>query len=76
VPLPPESIRAGKCYLTRIGQVSRVLQLLPYGYLRYEFRPGAEVRASGWTKARTDLQSFSYLVEREVSCDWTLKGDG
>ncbi len=73
--IPPESIQVGQCYLTRNGQVARVVTLLPDGRTRYQFRSSAVARAFGWYEAKTDLRSFSHLVEREVPCDWTPEGD-
>lgn len=71
MPVSPESIAIGKCYLTSNGQVARVLKLSPEGDVHYEFRSGAVVRAFGWNGGVTDLRSFGHLIEREVPCDWT-----
>jgi hypothetical protein len=36
--VPRSSIQAGQCYLTVNGQVARVVKLLPYGGVHYQFR--------------------------------------
>lgn len=74
--IAPESIRVGKCYVTRNDQVVRVTGLLPDGYVLYAFRSGAVAGALGWTRAQTAVQVFVHLAEREVPCDRAPAGEG
>ncbi len=67
--VPPESIRAGKCYLTDTGQVRRVLHILPNGRVAYERRPARQPEAP-WQEANQDLSMFAALAEAEVPCDF------
>lgn len=73
--VPPESIEIGKCYLTRNGQVARVVNVLSTGRVVYAFRKSTDVDAHVWTGAETDRRSFALLVERAVPCDWMPEGE-
>ncbi len=75
MPLPPESIQIGKCYLTHSGEVRRVLRLLPEDRVHYEFREAAVARAFGWKEGVLGLAPFAALVEHEVPCNWTPEAD-
>ncbi len=72
--VPPESIRAGQCYLTETGQIRRVLRVLPDGRVQYEYRGAANPQIR-WKDGIQDRRSFAFLVEREVPCDWSPEGD-
>ncbi len=74
--VPPESIEVGKCYLTRSGEIRRVLLILPHGPVHYEARRAAILQAFGWHEGVLELALFAALIEREVPCDWTPEADG
>ncbi len=73
--ISPESIGVGKCYLTRSGEIRRVLHILPHGQVRYEARRAAVLQSFGWTEGVLELALFAALIEREVPCDWTSDAD-
>ena len=73
--IPPGSIQAGKCYLTRNDQVVRVEKLLLDGSVIYAFRSSSVAKVFGWTGAQAEIRSFLHLLEREVPCDWTPEKD-
>ncbi len=69
----PESIEAGKCYLTRSGQVRRVVTC-EHG--RVTFHTGGRrlyVPGGGPRRRVMTLPKFALDAEREVSCDWQPK---
>ncbi len=70
MPVPPESIQVGRCYLMKTGQVRRAVRLLPGGRMQFEQRPGHIVPKT-WKTDVQDVRSFATTVEREVPCDWT-----
>lgn len=80
MPVPAESIEAGKCYLVlarrpgRSGGVRRVVRIMPNGQIQFEHRTSSGRRA-GWKAGILDLRSFAATLEREVSCDWTPEDD-
>jgi hypothetical protein len=59
VSLPPESIEVGKCYLTDVGQVRRILHILPNGRVAYERRPAHRPEAP-WQEANQDLSTCHF----------------
>jgi hypothetical protein len=71
----PESIEVGKCYLSRAGEVQRVLQFLPRDKVHYEYRGSPNIGAYRWTESTLEFASFVVLLEREVPCDWTPATD-
>ncbi len=73
--VPRESIEVGKCYLTRSGEIRRVLHILPHGPVHYEARRAAVLQAFGWQEGVLELALFAALIEREVPCDWTPGAD-
>ncbi len=73
MPVPPESVEAGKCYLMKTGHVRRVL---PDGRVQYEHHPGHQVNAGAWRPGIQETRSFVFMVEREIPCDWTPERDG
>ena len=75
MPLPPESIEVGRCYLSLSSEMRRVLHILPEGQVHYEVRPAALLRAFGWREGVLELTPFAQLVERGVPCDWTPEAD-
>jgi hypothetical protein len=73
--VPPESIQAGKCYLTRFGQVRRVV-ICEHG--RVTFHTGnRRLYVPGGTPRRRvmTLPKFALDAEREVPCNWTPEAD-
>ena len=76
MPITPESIDVGRCYLTRNGLVAQVVNVLSIGRVVYTFRKSTEADAHVWTGAETDQRTFALLAEHEVPCDWTPEGDG
>jgi hypothetical protein len=69
--VPPESIEAGKCYLTFSRQVRRVVRLMPDRRVQFEQRPARHLNANAWQPGMQDRRSFAAVAEREVPCGWT-----
>jgi hypothetical protein len=67
--VPVGSIVAGKCYVTEIGQVRRVLQARD-GNVKYESR-GRTAHGGSWGAVTTvsDVK-FARDVDRDVECDY------
>jgi hypothetical protein len=67
--VPVESAAVGKCYVTEIGQVRRVLEI-KNAIVKYESR-GKTAHGGSWGAfiAITILR-FARDVEREVPCDY------
>lgn len=64
------SIEVGKCYLTRDGQIIRVLQFLSDGDLVYATRAGRRGGQFIWAGAVMSVGNLLISIEREVPCDW------
>ena len=63
-------IAVGKCYLTALGQVRRVVKF-GNGKVTYESR-GGKATGSSWGEQNTVLEGrFARDVEREVPCDYS-----
>jgi hypothetical protein len=75
MPIPPESIQVGQCYLMLDGEVRRVLRLLPNEGVHYESRAGMIVQAFGWKPGVLARSAFAALIDRPVPCDWTPESD-
>jgi hypothetical protein len=71
--VPPWGIQAGHCYLTLNRQVARVVKLLPYGGVHYQFRDATLARVFGWHSGTTTISTFVLMVECPVPCDWTTE---
>jgi hypothetical protein len=66
--IPVDSIAVGKCFLTAIGQVRRVLEVKD-GKVKYESR-GKTAHGGSWGDATTvGSGTFARDVDREVPCD-------
>jgi hypothetical protein len=75
MPIPPESIHVGQCYLMRSGYVRRVVAFRQ-GRVQYETRSQATKRVGwAWKMGIVDLNTFAAMVERPVPCDWTPETD-
>ena len=73
MPVAPDTLKDGQCYLMDTGRIWRVTELLP-GRVRYQQRPADRP----WRGAKTDIvdiRSFAFMVERSVPCDWTPETD-
>lgn len=69
MPVSPEEIAVGKCYVTKNGQVRRVLEIKD-GKVKYESR-GRTDRGGTWGAWTTvGIDAFANEVDREVTCDW------
>jgi len=67
--VPVESITVGKCYVTEIGQIRRVLEVQD-GRVKYESR-GKTAHGGSWGPWTTVGDGkFAREVEREVACDY------
>jgi hypothetical protein len=67
--VPVESIAVGKCYITEIGQIRRVLEVKD-GRVKYESR-GKTAHGGSWGAWTTVGDGkFAREVEREVPCDY------
>ena len=77
--IPPESLEAGKCYVTRSKrgvQVRRVLQVMPDGRVRFERRvKGTGGHQWAWMQSLSERRAFAGALEREVPADWTPEMD-
>ena len=67
--VPVESVAVGKCYVTEIGQVRRVLEIRQ-ARVKYESRGKTAHGASWGASITTSILRFARDVEREVSCDY------
>ena len=74
MPVPPESIEIGRCYLTETGQVRRVVRFMGDGRVQYEER-SAHILQKTWTVGMQCTRFFADLVEREVPSHWTPEED-
>jgi hypothetical protein len=63
-----DSIEVGKCYVTAIGQIRRVLET-GSGRVKYEAR-GKTTEDGSWSSRTTSSGRFANDVEREVPCDY------
>ena len=68
MPIEPESIEIGHCYLSSKGFVRRVLQVLGDGKLLVEVRKGTSRQ---WHSDMVTARFFASSTERRVPCDWT-----
>ena len=75
MPVPPESIEVGKCYLTRETRVRRVTEIRPNGEVRYKYRSFPAHRRGTWQSGALPPDIFAEFVLREVPCDWTPEAD-
>ena len=67
--VPVESVAVGKCYVTEIGQVRRVLEI-KNAMVKYESR-GKTAHGRSWGALTTiSIIRFARDVEREVPCDY------
>jgi hypothetical protein len=67
--VPVESVAVGKCYVTEIGQVRRVLEV-KMAMVKYESR-GKTAHGGSWgTLTTISILKFARDVEREVPCDY------
>ena len=68
--IPVSEIADGKCYLTALGQVRRVLKV-GNGKVTYKSR-GKTITKSSWGEQNTVLDGrFARDVERGVPCDFS-----
>ncbi len=74
MPVPPEHLEIGRCYLTETGQIRRPVRFLGDGRVQYEERSGL-ARRKQWTMDVQCVRFFAAVVEREVPCDWTPGAD-
>ena len=69
--IPVSEIAIGKCYLTALGQVRRVLRL-GSGKVTYESR-GKTATGGSWGEQNTVSDGrFARDVEQEVPCDLSI----
>jgi hypothetical protein len=69
VGIPVSEIVAGKCYLTALGQVRRVVKF-GNGKVTYESR---SITKGSWGEQNTVLDGrFARDVEREVPCGFSI----
>ena len=67
--LPVESVAVGRCYLTEIGQVRRVLEI-KQAMVKYECRRKTAHGRSWGDLTAISIVRFARDVEREVPCDY------
>ena len=79
MPVPPESIQVGRCYLSRgylvagrkALRVRKVKQIHPGGRVQFDQRRGPILPGRPWpVRGTMRLDAFALAVEREVPCDW------
>ena len=66
--VPVEGVTVGKCYVTEIGQVRRVLEI-KNAMVKYESRGKTAHGGSGGALTTMSVLRFARDVEREVPCD-------
>ena len=67
--VPVESVAVGRCYVTEIGQVRRVLEI-KQAMVKYESR-GKTAHGRSWGDLTTiSIVRFARDAEREVPCDY------
>lgn len=66
--VPVASVAVGKCYVTEIGQVRRVLKIKD-AVVKYESR-GKTAHGRSWGDLTVSILRFARDVEREVPCDY------
>jgi hypothetical protein len=72
--IPVDSIKVGKCFLTEIGQVRRVLEVKD-GKVKYEAR-GKTAQGGSWGDVTTVGDgTFARDVNGEVACDCAPDAD-
>lgn len=67
--VPPESIEAGKCYVTEDGQVRRILSIKA-AMVTYEVRGPQMVEGKWPRRSMATLGRFAADVERLVLCNF------
>ena len=72
--VPPESIKAGRCYLTDAGRIQRVMEITPDGKVHYAHRSTRSTHRA-WTPGTALLRTLANITEREVPCDWSPEAD-
>ena len=75
MPVPPERIQVGGCYLARSlsgFRLWKVLEITPEGLVFYE----QHTQRGGWRTAIQERLAFAATAVREVHCDWTPTGQG
>ena len=72
VPIIPESLEVGQCYLTEDGRVRKVTRFLTDGRVRYKYRG---LQSKKWRWGELSCRSFACTVERSVPCDWVGETD-
>ena len=75
MPLPPETIEVGKCYLSDEGRVRRVVRFLPDGRIQYAYRTFPTAPSIPWRTGRLPVERFAKTVVREVPCNWRPETD-
>lgn len=71
MPVPVESLTAGKCYIAEGGRVWRIVRIWSDGRVQYEARARHISNAKAWKPSMLTVIVFAATVEREVPCDWT-----
>ncbi len=75
MPIPPESIEFGKCYLSNDGRVRGAAKFLPDGRIRYAYRSFPATPGRLWRTGRLDVGRFAETTLREVPCDWMSEAE-
>ena len=75
MPIKPESIQVGNCYLGDNSKVWRVVRIWPDGRVQFEFRSRSVSNAKVWKPGMLEGAAFSTSAQREVPCDWTPETD-
>jgi hypothetical protein len=71
--LPPDSLKAGECYLMRSGQVRRII-VLDGDRVRYEARQ-KHWKHWAWHPGIVPTTVLASMVERAVPLEWTPETD-
>ncbi len=71
MPVPPESIEVGRCYLTRDRRLRRVNEIRLDGEVRYKYRHFPAAKRRTWRSGVLAVNIFAATVLGEVPCDWT-----
>jgi hypothetical protein len=75
MPVAPDTLRVGQCYLSDTGKVRRVLNILPDGRVRFEARNRTNRTSQRWKLDILSLEEFATSTEHPIRCDWVLGED-
>ncbi len=76
MPVPPESIEVGKCYLTAAQRLLQVRRISRESRVTFGYRDDHLTEPEVWWAGVLNLPDFAAAAIREVPCDWTPETGG